>query len=246
MPVHLEVRSYCGGDRHAHAFGQFLLPLQGAMRLDLEGRREVVRDNRLAMIPRHCEHLFEPSPDCLMMVLDIEAEGLRDGRAPLWLADPRPALVPIEPWLWRMFRQLGAEVEAGGCPAADAAQLTLAGLHLVSPAARPRPVSRAGQRVLAVAEAGPPTGVAEMARLAGLGQSQFHALFRATTGRSPKQVQLARLFERAAEALLASAAPVSEIAYDLGYKDVSSFNRQFRRRFGMTPGAFRAAGDRSP
>ena len=41
MSIHLEVRSYRGGDRHAHAFGQFLLPLQGAMRLDLDGRREV-------------------------------------------------------------------------------------------------------------------------------------------------------------------------------------------------------------
>lgn len=242
MSIHLEVRSYRGGDRHAHPFGQFLLPLHGAMRLDLEGRREVVADNCLALIPCHCEHLFEPTPDCLMMVLDIEAQGLRDGVAPLWLGSPRPALVPIEPWLWRMFRQLGAEVEAGGCPAGDAARLTVAGLHLVSPASLPQPLSPARQRVLAQADSSAETDVAEMARLAGLGQSQFHALFRATTGGSPKQMQLARRFERAAEALLASAAPISDIAYGLGYKDVSAFNRQFRRRFGMTPGAFRAAG----
>ena len=80
-----------------------------------------------------------------------------------------------------------------------------------------------------------------MARAAGLGQSQFHALFRATTGRSPKQAQLDRLFEDAVERLVNTSAPISEIAYRLGYQNASSFNRQFRRRFGLTPSEFRAA-----
>jgi AraC-like DNA-binding protein len=35
---------------------------------------------------------------------------------------------------------------------------------------------------------------------------------------------------------------VSEIAYSLGYENVSSFNRLFKRRFGVTPSEFRAAG----
>jgi AraC-like DNA-binding protein len=83
------------------------------------------------------------------------------------------------------------------------------------------------------------TGVAEMARSAGLGQSQFHALFRATTGQSPKQYRLSQLLDRAVDRLVASSDPISEIAYSLGYQNVSSFNRLFRRRFGVTPSEFR-------
>ena len=79
-----------------------------------------------------------------------------------------------------------------------------------------------------------------MARKAGLGQSQFHALFRATTGRSPKQFHLRKLLDRAVDRLVTTSDPIAEIAYGLGYQNVSSFNRLFRRRFGMTPSEFRA------
>ena len=33
----------------------------------------------------------------------------------------------------------------------------------------------------------------------------------------------------------ASAAAISTIAYDVGFGDLSYFNRRFRRKFGMTP-----------
>lgn len=241
MSVQLEVRSYRGGDRHRHDYSQILLPMQGAMKLDIEGRSSVVVSHCVAVIPREHEHDFEPSPDCRMLILDVEASAFTGEAAPALLRDEMPSLTQIEPWLWRMFRQLGAEVEAGGCRAGDAARLALTGLQLVEPAKRLPPWSRSERRVLDVAQEGQAGSVAEMARAAGLGQSQFHALFRATTGRSPKQAQLARLFEGAADRLVTTTMPISEIAYGLGYQNVSSFNRQFRRRFGVTPSEFRAA-----
>ena len=45
---------------------------------------------------------------------------------------------------------------------------------------------------------------------------------------------------KAAEALENTARPVMEIAMDSGFDNVSYFNLQFRRRFGMTPREFRA------
>lgn len=241
MSIHLDVRSYRGGDRHRHDFSQILLPMHGAMKLEIEGRSSIVSSNCVAVIPWQCEHDFEPSADCRMLILDVDAAALTGEAAPALLRDRVPSLTRIEPWLWRMFRQLGAEVEAGACRAGDAARLTMAGLHLVEPGERPRPWSRSERRVLDVAREVEATGVADMARMAGLGQSQFHALFRATTGLSPKQSQLSRLFEGAADRLATTSAPISEIAYGLGYQNVSSFNRQFKRRFGLTPSEFRLA-----
>lgn len=242
MSIQLELRSYRGGDRHRHDYSQILLPMQGAMRLDVEGHRSVVSSQCVAIIPRDHEHDFEPTADCCMLILDVEAGAFAGEAEPALLRDLVPSLTRIEPWLWRMFRQLGAEVEAGACRLSDAARMAMAGLQLVAPSAMPRPLSRAEGRVADVARDGRAGSVVEMARIAGLGQSRFHALFRASTGQSPKQAQLTRLFDQAAEQLVATALPVSEIAYSLGYQNVSSFNRQFKRRFGLTPSEFRAAG----
>jgi AraC-like DNA-binding protein len=115
--------------------------------------------------------------------------------------------------------------------------LALTSLQLVKPAATPY----ADQRILAAADGLEETSVAEMARKSGLGQSQFHALFRATTGQSPKQYHLRKLLDRAVDRLVTTADPIAEIAYDLGYQNVSSFNRLFRQRFGVTPSEFRGA-----
>lgn len=241
MSIQLEIRSYRGGDRHHHAFSQVLLPMQGAMRLDVEGHCSVVSSHCVAVIPRDHEHVFEPSPDCSMLILDVEDGAISGEAAPALLRDCRPSLTRIEPWLWRMFRQLGAEVEAGACRTGDAARLALAGLDLVEPLARARPWSPSEARILDLTHDMQAGSVAEMARMAGLGQSRFHALFRATTGQSPKQLQLGRLFDAAADQLVATSRPISEIAYGLGYQNASSFNRQFKRRFGLTPSEFRAA-----
>jgi AraC-like DNA-binding protein len=244
MSIQLEIRSYRGADRHSHDYAQILLPMQGAMRLDVEGHRSVVSSNCVAVIPRDHAHDFEPTADCSMLILDVEANAFAGEAVPALLRDPAPSLTRVEPWLWRMFRQLGAEVEAGACRAGDAARMALAGLQLLEPQTFSRPLSRAEGRVLEVAHETRPGNVSQMAKAAGLGQSRFHELFRATTGQSPRQAQLTRLFDEAADRLVTTALPISEIAYGLGYQNASSFNRQFRRRFGLTPSEFRAANRR--
>jgi AraC family 4-hydroxyphenylacetate 3-monooxygenase operon regulatory protein len=51
-----------------------------------------------------------------------------------------------------------------------------------------------------------------------------------------------RLLQEAKRQLLFSAQPVSEIAYDLGFKDVSYFSRFFRQHTELAPGEWRRAG----
>jgi AraC-like DNA-binding protein len=240
MSMQLEVRRYHGGDRHFHDYNQILFPLQGSMRIDIEGRSGIVASHCLAIIPEHCEHDFEPSPDCRMLVLDVETSALGAEMRPEILSDRAPIVTHVDPWLWRLFSLLGSEIDADAGRANDAARLALTGLQLVRPASTPFP---ADHRILAatraLAQIGESPGVTDMAKSAGLGQSQFHALFRATTGQSPKQFHLSQLLDRAVDRLITTTDPVSEIAYSLGYQNVSSFNRLFRQRFGVTPTEFR-------
>lgn len=233
MSAQLEIRHYNGGGRHAHDFVQILFPMRGAMRLDIEGRRDVVSSHTVAVIPERHEHDFQPSHDCRLLVLDMDRTEIT-GDLPLGL------ITPVDPFLWRLFCLLGDEIAADRRRAGDAVRLALTGLQLLRPVTAPLP--RPPERILAAMQMQDAAGVPEMARRAGFGQSQFHALFRATTGQSPKQFRLARLLDRAVDRLTGTADPISEIAYDLGYQNVSSFNRLFKQRFGVTPSAFRAAG----
>jgi len=246
MPARLEIRRYAGGDRHRHDYCQFLVPLQGSMRIDIEGRFDVVASPCLAVIPQENLHDFVPSADCNMLVLDVESEIFATGALPDILKGEGPVVTCLEPWLWRLFRQLGAEVGADARRADDAARVALTGLQLVRSANASASSLRADRRILDAAHAlGENTEIAsvtDMARMARLGQSQFHALFRATTGQSPKQYHLRRKLDRAVERLIGTSDPVSQIAYSLGYENVSSFNRLFKRHFGVTPSEFRAAG----
>lgn len=247
MSINLEIRRYGGADRHVHDYSQVLFPLRGAMRVDIEGRTEVVASNCVALIPRDHVHDFAPTPDCRFMVVDVDVAALPEERLPALLRAGEPSLTRLDPWLWRLFRLLGDEVEADGQRAREAVHLVMSGLQLVRPGEALRPRRKAEQRILGVAcaygEGSEGGSVGDAARAAGLGQSQFHALFRATVGLSPKQYRLAKLFGRAVDRLVETADPISAIAYDLGYQDVSSFNRQFRQRFGMTPSQLRR-GDR--
>ena len=236
MSAQLEIRRYAGGDRHRHDYSQILFPLQGSMRIEVDGRRDVVSGSAIAVIPEHHQHDFEPSSDCCMLVLDVETGSFADDTQPGILNDQSRIVTPIDPFLWRLFRQLGAEVEADACRADDVARLALTGLQLIGPS----PARHADRRILAATAEHSETSVTEMARSAGLGQSQFHALFRTTTGQSPKQFHLRRLLDRAVDRLVTTSDPIAEIAYGLGYQNVSSFNRIFRQRFGMTPSEFRS------
>jgi AraC-like DNA-binding protein len=79
--------------------------------------------------------------------------------------------------------------------------------------------------------------------LAGVAiMSRYHFLrtFRHVVGVTPYQFLLGERMRRAAVRLATSSAPVSAIAFDAGFGDLSTFNARFRATFGMSPTAFRS------
>ena len=61
----------------------------------------------------------------------------------------------------------------------------------------------------------------------------------AVVGKSVSELLQDRLILEAQRFLIYTAAPASLIAYDLGFKDPAYFSRFFKKRVGLTPGAFR-------
>jgi len=85
-----------------------------------------------------------------------------------------------------------------------------------------------------------PWTVAALAKKVGLSRSGFAARFTALVGEPPLQYLTRWRMGRAAELLRDSRRRVAEIADEVGYDSVPSFNKAFRRWQGESPTHFRA------
>jgi len=92
------------------------------------------------------------------------------------------------------------------------------------------------------AHAAEPQSLATMARTAGLGRHHFLRAFKAVTGVTPHQWVLRARLRDAAVRLRSTRAPVTEIALDVGFDDLSNFIRTFRAEFGVSPRHYRRGG----
>jgi AraC family transcriptional regulator len=96
------------------------------------------------------------------------------------------------------------------------------------------------------AHAQEPVDLRTAARRAGLGAFHFLRLFSSVVGATPHQYLLRARLRRAARLLSQEELSITEVAFDVGFGDLSNFVRTFRRAAGVSPLGFRRAarGDR--
>jgi AraC-like DNA-binding protein len=83
--------------------------------------------------------------------------------------------------------------------------------------------------------------VGTMAEAAGLSRAHFTRAFKDAFGESPRAYLLTRRLERAAALLRNTDYSVAEVCMGVGLSSVGSFTTSFKRIYGMTPTAYRAA-----
>jgi AraC-like DNA-binding protein len=81
--------------------------------------------------------------------------------------------------------------------------------------------------------------VGEIARLCHLSLSSFKRKFGETFGESPGKYFVRKKLEKAADLLRHDHLRVSDIAYDVGFESVATFNRNFNLIYGISPTKYR-------
>lgn len=79
----------------------------------------------------------------------------------------------------------------------------------------------------------------ELALLTHLSESSFKRKFKEVFNESPKKYITQKKIERAAELLKSNTDRISEIAYDVGFDSVATFNRNFTAHFQKSPSDYR-------
>jgi AraC family transcriptional regulator len=187
---------------------------------------------------------FQLAPDLLEEIV-AETPGARSAVFAVPRLPPLPALMPLagaaeaeaarEEPDGRALEELALRL--AGAVAAALADAT-GGLPLPSPHAERR-VTEILRRI--ERQADEPLPLAALAREAGMSRFHFLRVFRAVAGMTPHQFVLRTRLHRAALRLRRSDDPVSAIAFEAGFNDLSTFNRRFRRVMGASPREWRAA-----
>ena len=85
-----------------------------------------------------------------------------------------------------------------------------------------------------------PVRLSVAAELAGMSESAFSKYFRRAAGTTFSAVVKRYRLELACRLLTLTAAPIATIAQEVGFNNLSNFNRQFRAAHGLPPSAYRA------
>jgi AraC-like DNA-binding protein len=84
-----------------------------------------------------------------------------------------------------------------------------------------------------------PLSAGRIAAELGMTESRFSRFFRRATGNTFTDFVNRVRINRACQLLMESDRPITEICYDVGFNNVSNFNRRFLDIKGMTPREFR-------
>jgi len=197
-----------------------------------------------------CTHDHAESDECISFHFDEERVDLL-GSPLAW----RSGGVPPIPELMVLGELAQSVAEGRGDVGLDEIGLLLGARFADTVTGKRREAPRAGaaDRRRAVtaalfidANAEAPLDLEAAAREVGLSPFHFLRLFARVLGVTPHQYLVRSRLRRAARLLADRERSVTEIAYGVGFGDLSNFVRTFHRAAGVSPGAFRraASGDR--
>lgn len=234
---------------HTHDHHQVVLSLVGRAEFEVNGRGGEVCRMRACLVPGDADHQFAGMGDNRMLIIDLDEEGASSTDLQVLT---RLFEMPRYPQLDADFQNLlsyaGAELQRYGTDPFLGRALggvLLRALHLrlfgepQERVAGMLNVERLDQFI--INNLARRISVAELAQVACLSPSHFHAQFKDSVGLTPHQYLLKTRLDRAARLLRESGLPLIRIAEECGFSSQSALTTAMRRYLGLTPKRVRGA-----
>ena len=193
-----------------------------------------------------CTHDHVYGDECLSFQLTPELVDALGGSPAIW----RVGGVPPLPELMVLGELAQAALDGASDVGVDEAGMSFAARFVAVVTGRKRgaPEVRGRERRRAVeaalwpdSHAHEPVGLERLAREAGLSAFHFLRLFASVLGVTPHQYLVRSRLRHAARLLAEDDRAITDIAYDVGFGDLSNFVRTFHRAAGVSPRGFRRA-----
>lgn len=235
MAARLSIRSYTFvSHTHTHDFHQLVLPLVGTVNIDT-GRHEARgAPGQCIIILAGNEHCFAPEKGSCFLVADME-------ELPSNMQSLQHSFVRISEPMQAFCQFVQKQLEYQVSPSIEKAMgewfVSLMAEQTFLPTMDPR-IARVVKHLEEDLEISP--SLAELASVAYLSLSQLKMLFKNETGKTPGKYLLTRRMEKAKALLVHTDYPVTLIAEQVGYQDLSAFSHRFTSYFGFSPRKLRA------
>jgi len=237
----LHLRSYQADCHvHQHDFHQLVLPLHGALELEIAQQGGIVSDTQGALIGASDEHAFSAQGDNRFIVADLSATySSQLASLPKWFS-----LAPS-------VRQYLAFLDQVLRPSSQSMINSRESTHKMVQLLAQLLVEQHGQAVAADVRvdaarqyieqhlAGPIT-MTSIAKAASLSPRHLNTLFQRFHNCTPQQYLLVRRMEKAEALLRHSELSIQQVAENCGYSNLSAFSDRVRRYFGCSPRDYRA------
>jgi AraC-like DNA-binding protein len=215
-----------------HDFVQLVLPLSGAIELDIGGKSRVIGSGFGAAVPSNVSHTQQNIVRHQALILDIDKQLARDCGVDTLFERRYFERSTSSQQLTKMLARTITQSNVSAAP-----QNTL--LAICAPTFLPPSDKLLALEELVMLAPYQPMSVADMSLACGLSDSQFHEVFRRHFGVTPHQWLLSHRLNRVRDELEESDISLSSLAQRSGYSDQSALTRAFRNHFGMPLSEYR-------
>ncbi|AOE86846.1 helix-turn-helix transcriptional regulator [Pseudomonas sp. TCU-HL1] len=248
----LEARLLCLDDQahhHAHDHHQLVMSLAGRAEFEVEGRGGEVCRMRACLVPGDAGHEFAGVGENRMLILDLDGQCTSaEDLDMLGRLFETPRYPELDADFQNLLSYAGAELARYGSDpllARSLGGILLRALYLRlfgevrRRSAGSLDIERLDSYI--INNLSRRISVAELAQVACLSPSHFHAQFKDCVGLTPHQYLLKTRLDRAARLLRESEQPLVRIAEECGFSSQSALTTAMRRYLGLTPKRLRGA-----
>ena len=236
QPLIIDLRCYDEHqDSHSHDYHQLVLPLEGKLNLQIDGREGVVDAQQAAIICAGDSHAFAAFEANRFVVADVPVAWAN-------ILDTLPPFLPLTPSLSCYIQFIATRLQEGELSEHGQRQILLLLLELMAePLSRDLSIDKRVNAARAFLDGRLASAVSleEVAAVAHLSVRQLSELFKQQLGISPHQYLVNKRMQTAAGLLSNSLLSVQQIAEQVGYQSAASFSSRFASHFGHSPSQFR-------